>query len=315
MYINNKNLNLNQDQTSSLFILNEKNIYIQPSYIEAILAKYNITYKVKNIKHFQLAMTHTSYLDKNIADNQKIINKNNAKNAKKLPQIKLEPIKDPSLAIPLQPTSSEVLEFTGDSIIHAILAIYLNLRYPNEYEGFLTRLRTKIESSDTLAILASALGLEKYILISKYMEINDARKQNSSMLEDCFEAFIGALFKDSNFDTCNKFLIAHIEKYVDFSELLNTENNFKDVLLQYFHQMKWEDPTYSNINISGSQHNRSFTMSVTCRQNPRDDGEIVGMGVGNSKKVAEQFAAKQALLHFKVLNEKEDSDSEVEVDI
>ena len=151
----------------SLFILNEANILITTEYIEGLLKKYGgINHKVKNLNNFKKAMSHVSYVTKDESHYKTRTSKTKTKTI-------LEPIKDPSKAIPLQTQSYERLEFVGDAVIHNILAQYLYNRYEHQDEGFMTKLRTKIENSDTLAMLSSIIGLSKYILLSKYIEINN----------------------------------------------------------------------------------------------------------------------------------------------
>jgi dsRNA-specific ribonuclease len=292
----------------TLFILNEHNILITNKYIENLLKKYgDNTYKIKNLANFQKAVTHTSYLKRD-SDFYK------EKTSKSKNKTLLEPIGDPSKAIPLQNQSYERLEFLGDAVIHLILAKYLFKRYENQQEGFMTKLRTKIENSDTLALLCSSIDLSKYILLSKYIEINNGRENNNSILEDAFESFMGALVLEAGFDVCDKFMIALLEQKVDFAMLLRDETNFKDLLLQYFHKEKYEDPTYGVMDISGPDHNRTFTMYVKCRKRPTDDGDIVGFGLATSKRASEQASAREALVHFGVIKDGSNDDSDEELE-
>lgn len=297
---------MNDSTDTSLYILNEENTLITSKYIENILKQYGVKHKVNDISHFEKAMVHKSYMlrDEEYWKTQRSKNTN----------VDLDPIKDPSLAIPLQIHSYERLEFLGDSVIHMILAEYFYKRYEDENEGFMTRIRTKIENGDTLAHLCKAIGLDKYILISRYIEKNNGRENNGSILEDAFEAFIGALKLDGCFEYCNTFLIKLIEKEIDLAQILHMENNFKDLLLQYFHQRKWQDPKYDVMDISGPDNKKKFSMYVKKKETPRDDGEIVGMGVGASKKKGEQEAARQALIYYKVIKE-DDSDSETFIEL
>lgn len=293
-----------------IYILNEKNIYITKKYITTMLRTYGVKHTVKDISLYQRAMTHVSYLkrDEIVVKNKKA-NKLNNKNNKTL-----DPIKDPTKAIQLRTKSYERLEFLGDSVIHCILAKYLFTRYEVEDEGFMTRLRTKIENSTTLAHFATVVGLDKYILLSRFMEKNNARLNNVHVLEDSFEAFIGALFLDGGFNPCRDFFTRLIEREVDFANLLYVEDNFKDLLLQFFHQKKWRDPEYGLVNRNGPEHKKEFKMFIKCKKTKDDNGEIVGIGIGASKKKGEQLAAEQALLKFGVLShDEEDSDEEYEV--
>ena len=293
--------NDDSNENVELFILNEKNIFITEKYVENMLKNYDVDLKVTKLENFQKAMIHKSYL---VRDDEYYKN-NKTKSTNK----DLEPIKNPEKAIPLQKESYERLEFLGDSVIHLILAEYFFCRYEGEDEGFMTRLRTKIENSETLFELAKIIGLNKYVLISRYIEKNDGRDNNKALLEDSFEAFMAALYFEGGFEPCKKFLVTLIEEHIDFAQILYEETNHKDSLLQLFHKRGWHDPEYGALDISGPEHKKQFTMYVKCRKTPRDDGEIVGTACGSSKKKGEQEAARQALIYFGVIRE-EDSESE-----
>lgn len=288
-----------------LYILNEKNVLITSNYIERLMAKYNVNYKVKNLSFFQNAMVHISYMKRDASywESQKT----------KVTNTDLQPISDPSLAIPLMKESNERLEFLGDSVIKLIIASYLYNRYDSEGEGFMTKLRTKIESGESLSEFTKIIGLNKYILISRYVEKNNGRISNVSVLEDAFEAFMGALKLDSNYDTCERFIINLIESSIDFSNMLKKESNHKDVLLRYAHQRRWGDPKYNVSDISGLENNKVFTVfvKITTRGN---NSEIFATGVGLSKKKAEQNAAMNTLIKLNIIKntDVEDSDDSME---
>lgn len=295
---------MNQDnEDNKMYILNEFNTMITKEYIESVLLTFGIIYQVKKIELFEIAMTHVSY----VSTKNKKTNKYNSNVTKEV-----EPIHDETKAIPLQEKSYERSEFLGDSVIHLILATYLWTRYESQNEGFMTRLRTKIENGIILSKLSKAVGLHKYVLISRGLERKGSREKNSHILEDIFEAFIMALFIDSDKDykMCEKFVISLIEREIDIAELLHSEDNFKDILLQYFHQEKWQDPIYDVLNISGSDYKKDFSIYVKRKKHPKDEGDIVGTGIAKSKKQGEQDAAKQALIHFGIIKDTEyDSDS------
>ena len=295
-----------KDIDPTLFILNKKNCLITKKYIQGMLKDYGVKVKIKNIHNFQIAMTHNSYLKRD-SEYYKV------EKVKKTMERGVKPIADPKSCIQLQDESYEELEFLGDAVIHLILADYIKHRYKGLREGFMTKLRTKIESGETLADLAKCIGLHKYALISRHIEDNDGRENNMHIQEDAFEAFMGALYEEVGFDPCHKFFINLIEEEVDFSGLNYKETNFKDRLLQYFHHRHWCDPKYGVLNVSGPEHNKKFTMYVKCKVNPRVNGEIVGTGVGSSKKNGEQEAAKKALIKFGAY--KEDTDDIYEEDI
>ncbi len=303
---NNTNNNIIiKDKDLYLYVLNENNKYITKQHIEKILKKYGITHKVKNLERFQQAMTHSSYIERDLKNDRivKIIKEKN-----------IQPIDDPNKAIPLQKDSYERLEFLGDSIIHCILADYLFTRYEDEQEGFMTRLRTKIENGETLSELANVLGFHEYAIIARNIEQIGGREKHFNIFEDCFEAFIGALYLESDFDTCKKFMVSLIQKEVDISQLLYKETNFKDLLLQYYHKMKWEDPEYGLEESIGPDENGKKIFKMYVKGYRHDDDEIVwtkiGRGSGSSKKKGEQESARQALLYYEVINENSDEEGD-----
>jgi dsRNA-specific ribonuclease len=288
-----------QDSEYLLYILNEKNIYISQTFIEKLLKTHGINYNIKNLSVFQRAMTHSSYIIRDFA-NDKLLKTIKEKNQDK--------IACPDLAIPLQNNSYERLEYLGDSVIHLILAEYLYNRYPDRDEGFLTKLRTKIENGKTLAYLAKQLDLHIYVLIARNIELMGGRENNMHIFEDTFEAFLGALYLDSNSDLnlCKKFVINIIETHIDMANLIHKEINHKDILLQYYHKMKWPDPEYKLKEVIERDGKKYFYMYVT--YNNGGLVQVSGSGSGTSKKKAEQIAAYQALLKFDAIKSNESDD-------
>lgn len=290
------------------YILNEKNKYINKKYIKGVLKKHgNLDIEIKHLEYFQKAMIHLSYLERN----EKFYANNKTK-AYQIQSTEIQPINPEDIpnTIPLQQESYERLEFLGDAVLHNILAEYLFKRYDKEDEGFMTKLRTKIENGDTLSILSEKIGLGEYIVISRYVEMNGGRVTNRSILEDAFEAFIGALYLDAGYDVCKQFVDDLIEKEIDLAQMLYTVTNFKEKVLQYFHLKRWQDPVYGTLDISGHENAKQFTMYLLCRKTPQDEGEIVATGISSSKKGAEQECCKKYLMS--IGNYKEDEDDSYE---
>ena len=292
------------DENIEPYILNEKNIHITKKYINGLLKKYKTNYKIKDLPTFQRSMTHTSYLELDLK---------NEKNPKKkysfIKDYEIEPInnKVKDKTIPLQFKSYERLEFLGDSVIRTILADYLYKRYEDEDEGFMTKLRTKIEKGESLAKLSLLIGLNKYAIISRILEEKGYRERNVAVLEDIFEAFIGALYCESNFDICKTFFVNLIETEIDIAELLYHNDNYKNTLLQYYHKVKWSPPTYDVLSQNETANKKEYVVCVK-----DGNGKIIGIGSGPSKKKSQQIAAKQALIHLKVINEDSDGESDYE---
>jgi dsRNA-specific ribonuclease len=273
------------------YILNEKNVYITKKIIEKTLKKYNIEHTVKNMKNFKTAFVHISYLK-----NQQLTDKF----IKLLKEI--EPIKDKSKAIPLQENSYEVLEFLGDAVIHSVIAEYLYRRYPDKDQGFLTKLRTKIEKGETLNKFSRKLGFDKYAIISRNIELSGGRENNTNIMEDIFEAFIGALKLETDYNNCQSFIINLIDSEIDFAELINNEDNYKELLMQYYHKNGYKTtPSYQLVNTIEEKPRKLFEM-VAYDPNKKE----IGRGISTSKVSAAQLAAKMALDKFGQINNKSD---------
>jgi len=289
----------------AVFVLNEKNVLINEKFINNIFRKYKIEHNVIKLDNYQIAMTHDSYC-LNYQPKQKEM----PMNCMRKDNIKQNTIN--SSVVPLQQTSYERLEFLGDSIIHAVLAEYIFTRFNDQQEGFMTKLRTKLENNETLAHFTQIIGFDTYVLLSRYYEENNGRVDNIHILEDVFEAFIGAFFldndgKSTNFDKCRKFIVNLVETEIDIAELLHNETNYKDMLLKYAHTRKMPDPCYQVRNVTGMD-NKTYVMYVRIGQ------EIIGVGEGNSKKKGEQEAAASALRKFGVIGDDSD-DSEEEYEL
>ena len=206
---------------------NEVNVLATKQDILDILSNHNLKLdKINNIEHFHEAFTHKSYLKKDIFLDQE----RNAE-AKNI-------IGNPSNLIELRDKSYERLEFLGDRVIKLSISHYLFTRYPDEDEGFMTRLQTKIENKKSLAALSKEIGLEKFFIISRQIEQIGGRI-SEKILEDCFESFLGALYLDSGFEICFRLVVNILETLIDYSEKLYQDCNYKDILLRYYHQNKW----------------------------------------------------------------------------
>lgn len=271
------------------YVLNDKNSFIEKKFIEDVLNKYGLKHKVKHLINFQNAMIHKSYI-KTAQINDKM--------GKLLKEI--EPIDNIKNTLPLQESSYECLEFLGDAVIHLILANYLYKRYENSDPGFLTVLRTKIEKGETLSKLSKNIGLDKYAIIARNIELAGGRNNNHNIMEDIFEAFMGALSLETTFENCKIFLTNLIDKYIDFAELINTSDNYKEMLMQYYHKQGFKTtPTYKLLELNEDSPKKKFKMGAYDPHN-----KLIGVYVSTSKRVASELAAKEALIKLKVINNK-----------
>ena len=138
-----------------------------------------------------------------------------------------------------------------------------------------------------LSKLAKQINLGKHILMSNHVE-NIKGRNSQKILEDAFEAFLAAIFKDLGFDAVNSFVINLIDK-LDFNDIL-FEDNYKDILLKYSQKVfKNCTPEYILVNTEGPPHNRIFNVIVTINDKRYETGS------GKSKKQAEQLAAEKTL--------------------
>ena len=277
------------------YILNEKNKFITIKDIEQIFKKVNFNHEIKNLENFQTAMIHKSYL-KNIQLNDKTL-----KGLKEIEPINNKFIKK---CIKLQDKCYETLEFLGDAVIHHVFADYLYKRYEGKDQGFLTILRIKLEKGSTLNYLARILGLDKFVIIARNIELAGGRNNNMAILEDVFEAFIGALSLEMSFENCEKFLEKLIDSNIDFATLINSDDNYKESLMQFYHDLGYKTtPYYDLLTEFDENQKRKFKMGAYS-----PDGKLIGVGTGSSKSIGAKYAAKNALEKLKKtqINIKED---------
>ncbi len=291
------------DNTEEVYQIpyNVNNILITEENIINILKNYNINVdKINNLEYFHKAFTHKSYVKKEMfTDDILICSKKEMGNPKDLLELRNE--------------SYERLEYFGDRVVKITVSWYLFHRYPNEDEGFMTRLQTKIEDKKNLAVFSKHLGLGKYFLLSKQIESLNGRNLDR-IHEDVFEAFMGALFLSNGLEPASMLLFNLLETLVDYSDKLYCDNNYKDNLLRFHHKKKWAFPVYHMIHFDGPAHKRTYIMGVekaNLDQNQKKEyiknknfKELCySFGSGSSKKEGEQGAAKMALILNDVLHQ------------
>lgn len=266
--------------------LNPNNRLLVKSDIQLILNKFGITQPINDLTLYQQAFVHKSYIS--------------------LPSSPVETLSKLS-TVPFQPKSYERLEYIGDAILNAVAGSYVFFRYPTQPEGFLTTLRTKLVRTNALSLLATELELGQFILLSRNLDMNYGARQNAQILEDVFEALVGALYidfgpEDLGWNTCQKFVIGAFETYIDITKMILKEDNYKKLLLEYYQKTYHTEPKYQIISMQGPPNNRIYTMGALST-----GGEIIGIGVSKRKTEAEQMASKKALIYYR---ENVDSDSE-----
>ena len=199
-------------------------------------------------------------------------------------------------SLELQDISYETMEFLGDSILGSVVCSYLYKRFYKIYgqnEGFLTYLKNRIVCGESLAHLSNRLGFNRYLIISKHIEDNCDGRNNKNILEDVFEAFIGAIYLDNDYETIKRILLIIIEKYIDFTDIIVKNNNYKEQIIKYLQHNYKENPKFK-VNIDENDDNIYNCIMIFKEQ-------IISKGIGKSKKKAEQDSAKNGLIHFNVL--------------
>ena len=196
---------------------NSSNVLITSTDIMNIMKSLNIhDFKINNLSLYQTAFVHKSYC---FMKDYEEYNK-------------------PNHCLELFNTSYETMEFLGDSHLNVCISNYLYHRYIHQHnmnEGFLTKLKIRFVCGEQLANLAQKLQLNKYIIISKHIDENCNGRNNINILEDVFEAFLGAMYLDTqDYQIVTTFIINCIEKYIDIVDLIMKDNNYKDQILRYF---------------------------------------------------------------------------------
>lgn len=207
-------------------------------------------YRPQNLAYFQEAITHKSFTNNNDTD-----------------------------------LSNERLEYLGDAILDAVVAELLFLKFPDEDEGYLTKIKSKVVSRKTLSEIGEALELKDVIRYHK------GRTINLNTLEgNAFEALIGAIYLDGGFEAVKKSINNHVfRKYADLNKILEEEIDFKSRLFIWCQRshLGLEFQVLREENIQG---NWFYEIQVFI------NNKAYGRGTGNSKKTAEQAASKETLI-------------------
>lgn len=188
--------------------------------------------------------------------------------------------------------SNERLEFLGDAVLGLIVAETLFTRFPDKDEGFLTKSRSHIVDKNALFEAAMKLGLNHYILYDERF-IKNSEEGIKTILSDCLEALIGAIYLDKGISEVKKFILNWIATPNLDSGKYQIDNNYKGQLLEYSHSEKLSPPNYFLVNSIGPDHKKEFIVQVLI------DDKFYGQGQGKNKKSAEQQAAKSALQNLK----------------
>lgn len=184
--------------------------------------------------------------------------------------------------------SNERLEFLGDAILSFIISTYLYEQRPHDEEGDLTNLRSYIVKTKSLAEAAQNLNLGNYLKLSKGEEMSGGRN-NIQLLANTFESLIGATYLDQGLEGANKLINDQLLPLFEKEVKSGPPKDAKSELQEVAQNQTKQSPEYKIVATSGPDHAKEFVIAVYV------GGKEMGRGVGNSKQVAEEEAAAQAL--------------------
>ena len=213
---------------------NPLNKVITQEEIQQILQNYGINTPIHNVKLYQRAFVHCSYIKRPSIENK---------------QNNIIIIPKPDDCLSLYTKSNERLEFIGDGVLECITKYYLYRRFPKEQEGFMTEKKIALVKNEAIGKIAYEMGLHKWYILSKHAEGKQIRT-NLKKLGCLFEAFLGALFLDFNkidvkdeenwfstlfvtgpgFQMVQIFVESVFEKHVDWVSLIRNDDNYKNIL-------------------------------------------------------------------------------------
>ncbi|MBQ2033421.1 MAG: ribonuclease III, partial [Alistipes sp.] len=185
-----------------------------------------------------------------------------------------------------QHINNERLEFLGDAVLESVSSDYLFIEFPDKNEGFLTQLRSKMVSRQTLNEVAKRIGLDDYVITHSSNNLSQKH-----IYGDAFEAMMGAIYLDQGYDFVNRLLINRIfVDYIKVGSLLESETDFKSRLIE------WCQKNHHTIHFATSHDKTYSSTHPFFYSKVLIDNMEVGYGAGDSKKEAEQRAAHSVSL-------------------
>lgn len=183
---------------------------------------------------------------------------------------------------------NERLEFLGDAVLELVVTEYLYARFKDMNEGELTSLRSVLVNADTCAQVATRLGANDFLLLSKG-ESKDTGRARQFILANTLEALIGALYVDQGYAAAKAFVTEHITSLTDEIVGKGTWVDSKSLFQEKAQEHHSFTPVYKTLKESGPDHDKHFTVGVYVGT------DLFGQGEGKSKQDAEQEAARAAL--------------------
>ena len=188
-------------------------------------------------------------------------------------------------------SNNERFEFLGDAIVNFLIAEALYQRYPKAREGRLSRLRALLVNGDNLAEMAEdQLGLSRYLRMGPG-EFKSGGHKRPSILADCFEAVIAAIYLDGGMQACSECVARWFDQKINDAQALPNQKDAKTRLQEWSQANRFELPHYDIVKIEGESHAQRFYVACCVPNQP-----LIASGDGSSRRRAEQEAAKQYLI-------------------
>ena len=183
---------------------------------------------------------------------------------------------------------NERLEFLGDAVLELIVTDFLYKKYPQHTEGELTALRSALVNAIIISEIASAAGMNDYLLLSKG-EAKDNGKARQYILANTYEALVGAIYLDQGYGTTERFVAQTL--LPETEEIVNKKlwRDAKSLVQEKAQEFVSATPAYKVLSESGPDHDKHFTVGIYFK------ADLVAEGKGKSKQEAEQSAALAAL--------------------
>ena len=185
--------------------------------------------------------------------------------------------------------NNERLEFLGDAILNMVVASRLYQLRPDESEGDLSRLRSRVVRGDTLARLANGLKLSDHMIMGEG-ELKTGGFRKSSILADTLEAIFGAIFLDGGFEVCERVIRSVCDDVIDALPDAEELKDPKTRLQEWMQARSRPLPEYQLEREEGAEHAKVFTVRVRLPDNERS-----AKATGSSRRKAEQAAARRLL--------------------
>ena len=198
-------------------------------------------------------------------------------------------VRHKSVSIPTengQRLSNERLEFLGDAVLNSVVTDILYRRFENQREGFLTNTRSKIVKRESLNQLAIDIGLDKLIVMTKYLNANTT---NNNIYGNALEALMGAIYLDYGYKQCKQFVENRLLKnFMDLDKVTENEVNFKSKLIEWCQKNRFESEFVMVSDTLKSANKHEFLSQLLIQ------GIVICEATGNSKKDSQQNASKIA---------------------